>query len=160
MIAPLTLCHMENPETERAYRPTIIDAICVACSHSLLPPLCSPGVTRGFSRRRDAEHGDLLASRGREIAPGKHVLSFYFRTPHLLIAQEVLSIIFHSITSLAWILYRIGLSRVSILAASIPVVYHLADVSPHSRSIAFLAVLALCYHPRARQSRVRWRIHL
>jgi hypothetical protein len=40
--------------------------------------------------------------------------------------------------------YRIA--QISILAASIPIVYHLARLLASSRSIAFLAVLAFCYH--------------
>ena len=42
--------------------------------------------------------------------------------------------------------YRIV--QISILAASIPLVYYLSRRLASSRSIAFLAVLALCYHPR------------
>jgi hypothetical protein len=40
--------------------------------------------------------------------------------------------------------YRIA--QVSILAASIPMVYYLARLLASCRSVAFLAVLALCYH--------------
>ena len=40
--------------------------------------------------------------------------------------------------------YRIA--QMSILAASIPIAYHLAKLLSSSRSIAFLAVLAFCYH--------------
>jgi hypothetical protein len=40
--------------------------------------------------------------------------------------------------------YRIA--QISILAASIPIGYHLARLLSSSRSIAFLAVLAFCYH--------------
>ena len=64
------------------------------------------------------------------------------------IAQEALFTICHSITSLAWILCLIELSKISILVASIPLVYYLSRRLASSRSIAFLAVLALCYHPR------------
>ena len=42
--------------------------------------------------------------------------------------------------------YRIA--QISILAVSIPVVYYLSRRLASSRSIAFLAVFALCYHPR------------
>jgi len=42
--------------------------------------------------------------------------------------------------------YRIA--QIGILAASIPLVYYLSRRLASSRSIAFLAVLALCYHPR------------
>ena len=42
--------------------------------------------------------------------------------------------------------YRIV--QISILVASIPLVYYLSRRLASSRSIAFLAVLALCYHPR------------
>jgi hypothetical protein len=42
--------------------------------------------------------------------------------------------------------YRIA--QISILAASIPLVYYLSRRLASSRSIAFIAVLALCYHPR------------
>jgi hypothetical protein len=42
--------------------------------------------------------------------------------------------------------YRIV--QISILVASIPLVYYLNRRLSSSRSIAFLAVLALCYHPR------------
>jgi hypothetical protein len=41
--------------------------------------------------------------------------------------------------------YRIV--QISILAASIPIAYHLARLLTSSRSVAFLAVLLLCYHP-------------
>jgi hypothetical protein len=40
------------------------------------------------------------------------------------------------------------LVQISILAASIPLVYYLSRRLAASRSIAFLAVLAFCYHPR------------
>jgi hypothetical protein len=42
--------------------------------------------------------------------------------------------------------YRIA--QMSILAGSIPIVYHLARLLFSSRSIAFLAVLAFCYHAK------------
>src|SRR5215471_21200102 len=42
--------------------------------------------------------------------------------------------------------YRIV--QISILAAVIPMVYHLARLLASSRSVAFLAVLAFCYHPK------------
>ena len=42
--------------------------------------------------------------------------------------------------------YRIA--QISILAASIPIAYYLARLIASSRSIAFLAVLAFCYHGR------------
>ena len=42
--------------------------------------------------------------------------------------------------------YRIV--QISILAASIPLVYYLSRRLASSRSIAFLAVFAFCYHPR------------
>ena len=38
--------------------------------------------------------------------------------------------------------------QISILAASIPIVYHLARLLAFSRAVAFLAVLAFCYHAR------------
>lgn len=38
--------------------------------------------------------------------------------------------------------------QISILAASIPMVYYLARLLAFSRSVAFLAVLAFCYHAR------------
>jgi hypothetical protein len=40
------------------------------------------------------------------------------------------------------------LVQIVILAASIPLLYHLAKSLSASRPVAFLAVLALCYHPR------------
>jgi hypothetical protein len=40
--------------------------------------------------------------------------------------------------------YRIA--QISVLAASIPMVYHLARLLASSRSVAFLGVLAFCYH--------------
>jgi hypothetical protein len=40
--------------------------------------------------------------------------------------------------------YRIA--QISVLAASIPMVYHLARLLTSSRSVAFLGVLAFCYH--------------
>ena len=40
--------------------------------------------------------------------------------------------------------YRIV--QISILAAAIPIVYHLGRLLASSRAVAFLAVLAFCYH--------------
>jgi hypothetical protein len=45
--------------------------------------------------------------------------------------------------------YRIV--QIGILAAGIPIVYHLARLLASSRSVAFLAVLAFCYHARLAQ---------
>lgn len=42
--------------------------------------------------------------------------------------------------------YRIV--QISILGAVIPIVYYLARLLASSRSVAFLAILAFCYHPR------------
>src|ERR1051325_8273552 len=41
--------------------------------------------------------------------------------------------------------YRVA--QICIVAASIPIVYYLARLLGSSRSIAFLALLAFCYHP-------------
>ena len=42
--------------------------------------------------------------------------------------------------------YRIV--QISILAAAIPIVYHLGRLLASSRAVAFLAILAFCYHPK------------
>jgi hypothetical protein len=58
MISPLTSRHMESPETQRTYRPTMIDVICIAVTAHLngvypvaflILLLAAKSVSAGFS---------------------------------------------------------------------------------------------------------------
>ena len=50
--------------------------------------------------------------------------------------------------------------QIGILTTSIPMVYYLASLLFRSRSIAFLGVLAFCYHAQLAAFSVHWFVHL
>ena len=132
---------MENPETERAYRPTIIDAICVAFLIAYFLHFALPALRGGF--REDEMLNMWIYWR---VGLVKSLLAnIKFWTTFYRPAGALYYLPLYHFFRLDPLPYRI--IQISILAALIPIAYHLARLLAHSRSVAFLAVLALCYHP-------------
>lgn len=156
MVPSSTSDHLERKKTERANRCLALDAINVAVLiayflHFALPSLCV-----GF--RDDEMMNIAIYWRGGALKSFMANLVFWklFHFPAGAISTAPLYLyrpggalyylpLYHFF-ALDPLPYRIA--QVTILAASIPVVYYLSRRLASSRSIAFLAVLALCYHPR------------
>ena len=147
---------MESPETQRPYRPAIFDAVCVAVLIAYFLHFALPALRGGFREDEMMNMGvcwragalkSLLANmvfwKVFYIPGGAlYYLPLYLYRP----GGTLYYLPLYHFFGLDPLPYRIV--QVSILAASIPVVYYLSRRLASSRSIAFLAVLALCYHPR------------
>jgi hypothetical protein len=153
MIASSTLA---GTEKERRHRQTILDAMCVAVLIVYFLYFALPALRGGF-------RGDEMMNMG---------ICWCAGALKSLVANIVFWKLFlcpgNALYDLPLYLYRPGgalyylplyhffgldplpyrIVQISILAASIPLVYYLSRRLASSRSIAFLAVLALCYHPR------------
>jgi hypothetical protein len=147
---------MESPETERPQRRFLLEAICVAVVIAYFLHFALPALRGGFRE-------DEMMNIGICWQAGA------FKS---LLANVVFWKLFHfagaAIYDLPLYLYRPGgalyylplyhfsgldplpyrITQISILVASIPLVYYLGRRLSSSRSIAFLAVLAVCYRPR------------
>jgi hypothetical protein len=143
-------------ETATAYRRILFDAICVAFLIAYFLHFAFPAVHGGF---RDDEMMNIgicwcagaLKSLLANVAfwklfvcPGSALydLPLYLYRP----GGAVYYLPLYHFFGLDPLPYRIA--QISILVASIPLVYYLCRRLGSSRCIAFLAVLALCYHPR------------
>lgn len=147
---------MESPETQRPYRPAIFDAVCVAVLIAYFLHFALPALRGGFREDEMMNMGvcwragalkSLLANimfwKVFYIPGGAlYYLPLYLHRP----GGALYYLPLYHFFGLDPLPYRIV--QVSILAASIPVVYYLSRRLASSRSIGFLAVLALCYHPR------------
>jgi len=147
---------MENPNTRQANRRTLFDTICVAVLIAYFLHFALPALRVGF--REDEMMNMGICWRAGALKS--------------LLANIVFWKLFHipgdALYDLPLYLYRPGgalyylplyhffeldpfpyrVVQISILAASIPLAYYLSRRLACSRSIAFLAVLALCYHPQ------------
>jgi hypothetical protein len=147
---------MKNAKTERAYRGFVLDAICVAILIAYFLHFALPALRGGFREDEMMNMGicwcaGALRSLLANIAiwkvfyiPGGALydLPLYLYRP----AGALYYLPLYHFFDLDPLPYRIV--QISILAASIPLVYYLSRRLASSRSIAFLAVIALCYHPR------------
>src|SRR5262249_49243252 len=147
---------MNGTEKIQAYRSKLLDAICVAVLITYFLYFALPALRGGFRE-------DEMMNMG-----------IYWRAGALncLLANMVFWKLFHvsgaALYDLPLYLYRPGgalyylplyhffalnplpyrIVQVGILVASIPLAYYLSRCLSSSRAIAFLAVLAFCYHPR------------
>jgi hypothetical protein len=147
---------MKGTETRGVYRPTLLDAISVAVLIAYFLHFALPALPGGF--REDEMMNMGICWRAGAL---KSLLAN-------IVFWKVFYIPGGALYDLPLYLYRPGgalyylplyhffeldpfpyrVVQISILAASIPLVYYLSRRLAFSRSIAFLAVLALCYRPR------------
>ena len=153
MIASSTL---GGTEKERAQRQTILDAICVAVLIAYFLYFALPALRGGFREDEMMNMGICWCAGALKsllanivfwklfLCPGDALydLPLYLYRP----GGALYYLPLYHFFGLDPLPYRIV--QISILTASIPLVYYLSRRLASSRSIAFLAVLALCYHPR------------
>jgi hypothetical protein len=156
MVSPLTSRHMQSSETARAYRRIVFDAIFVAVLIAYFLHFAFPALSGGFREDEMMNMGicwcaGALKSLLANIVFWKlflcsgcalYDLPLYLYRP----GGALYYLPLYHFFDLDPLPYRIV--QISILVASIPLVYYLSRRLASSRSIAFLAVLALCYHPR------------
>ncbi len=147
---------MKDAKTERAYRGLALDAICVAVLIAYFLHFALPALRGGFREDEMMNMGicwcaGALKSLLANIVFWKlflcsgcalYDLPLYLYRP----GGALYYLPLYHFFDLNPLPYRIV--QISILVASIPLVYHLSRRLASSRYIAFLAVLALCYHPR------------
>ena len=153
MIASSTL---GGTEKERADTYTILDAICVAILIAYFLYFALPALRGGFREDEMMNMGICWCAGALKsllanivfwklfLCPGDALydLPLYLYRP----GGALYYLPLYHFFGLDPLPYRVV--QISILAASIPLVYFLSRRLACSRSIAFLAVLALCYHPR------------
>jgi hypothetical protein len=137
----MTSNHMHGTVAARAHRCTRIDAVCVAILIAYFLHFAFPARHGGF---RDDEMMNLWMY----WYPGalQSVLRLAkFWTSYYRPGGALYYLPLYHFFGLNPFPYRIA--QISILALSIPIAYYLARLLASSRVIAFLAVLAFCYHP-------------
>jgi hypothetical protein len=156
MVSSSNSSHGETARTERAYRRFIFDAICVVALIAYFLYFAVAALGGGF---RDDEMMNLgilwragaLKSLLANIAfwkvfyiPGSALydLPLYLHRP----GGALYYLPLYHFFKLDPLPYRIV--QISILVASIPIVFYLSRLLTSSRAVAFLGVLAFCYHPR------------
>jgi hypothetical protein len=147
---------MKSTETEGTYRCPAFDASCVAVLIAYFLYFALPSLRGGFREDEMMNMGicwcvGALKSLLANIVFWKLFLcpadALYYLPLYLYRPGGALYYLpLYHFFGLDPLPYRIV--QISILVASIPLVYYLSRRLASSRSIAFLAVLALCYHPR------------
>jgi len=147
---------MKSTETEGTYRCPAFDAICVAVLIAYFLYFALPALRGGFREDEMMNMGicwcaGALKSLLANIVFWKLFLcpadALYYLPLYLYRPGGALYYLpLYHFFGLDPLPYRIV--QISILVASIPLAYYLSRRLASSRSIAFLAVLALCYHPR------------
>jgi hypothetical protein len=136
---------METPDSQRAHRRPWLDAACAAVLIAYFLHFALPARHGGF---REDEMLNMWIYW--QAGPVKSLLAnikFWMQNEVTFYrpAGALYYLPLYHFFRLDPLPYRIV--QISILAALIPIVYHLARLLAHSRLVAFLAVLALCYHP-------------
>ena len=134
--------HMNVAQTERPYRAIVLDAICVILLVAYFLYFALPALHGGF--REDEMMNISIYWR---VGALKSLLTnLTFWTTFYRPGGALYYLPLYHFFDLDPQPYRIA--QISILAASIPIVYYLSRCLASSRTVAFLAVLVLCYHPR------------
>jgi hypothetical protein len=132
---------MQDISAARAPRCTGLDAICVAVLIAYFLHFALPARHGGF---REDEMMNLWTYW--YLGAFRSILGLAkFWTPNYRTGGAVYYLPLYHFFGLNPFPYR--MVQISILALSIPIAYHLARLLVFSRSVAFLAVLAFCYHP-------------
>ena len=132
---------MQSAATKARYRFRTPDAICVAVLIGYFLHFALPARHGGF---REDEMMNLWTSW--YLGPLQSFLGLAkFWTSYYRPGGALYYLPLYHFFGLNPFPYRIV--QISILALSIPIAYYLARLLASSRSVAFLAVLAFCYHP-------------
>jgi hypothetical protein len=156
MIPSSTLDHMDSAETKQPYRRIMFDALCLAVLIAYFLHFALPALRGGFREDEMMNMGICWCAGALKsvlanivfwklfLCPGGalYYLPLYLYRP----GGALYYLPLYHVFELNPLPYRIA--QITILAASIPLVYYLSRRLVTSRSIAFIAVLALCYHPR------------
>jgi hypothetical protein len=141
MIRSSTSDQRKSTEIEPAYRRTTFDAICVAVLIAYFFHFSLAAVHGGFREDEMMNMGIYW-----RVGALKSLLAnVVFWKPFCRSGGAFYYLPLYHFFALNPLPYRIV--QISILAASIPLVYYLNKCLASSRSVAFLATLALCYHP-------------
>src|SRR5947199_1915015 len=146
---------MKNAKTEGAYQGFALDAICVAVLITYFLHFALPALRGGFREDEMMNMGicwraGALRSLLANITiwkvfciPGGalYELPLYLYRP----GGALYYLPLYHFFDLDPLPYRIA--QISILALTIPIAYYLARLLASCRSLAFVAVLAFCYHP-------------
>src|SRR5437867_6235851 len=147
---------MKNAKTEGAYRGLALDAICVAVLIAYVLHFALPALRVGFRGDEMMNMGICWCAGALKsllanivfwklfLCPGNALydLPLYLYRP----GGALYYLPLYHFFGLDPLPYRIV--QISILAASILLVYYLSRRLASSRSIAFLVVLDFCFHPR------------
>jgi hypothetical protein len=132
---------MHGTATARAHRCTRVDAVCVAILIVYFLHFAFPARHGGF---RDDEMMNLWTYW--HVGGLQSLLALAtFWTPNYRTGGAIYYLPLYHFFGLNPFPYRVV--QISILTLSIPIAYYLARLLASSRSVAFLAVLAFCYHP-------------
>src|SRR5436190_11364406 len=156
MIASSASDRLCGTEAGQESQSTVLDAICVAVLIAYFLHFAFPALHGGFRQDEMMNMGIYWCAGALRsmlanlvfwkvfVCTGGTVydLPLYLYRPGGAIYYLPLYHFFH----LNPLPYRIA--QISILATSVPIVYYLSRSLTLSRSVAFLAVLGLCYHPR------------
>jgi hypothetical protein len=147
---------MESPETERPPRRLLFEATCVAVLITYFLHFALPALRGGFREDEMMNMGICWQAGAAKSFLANIVFWKVFYVPGVALYDLPLYLYrpggalyylplyhFFGLDSLP---YRIA--QITILVSSIMLVYYLSRRLSSSRSVAFLAVLALCYHPR------------
>lgn len=133
---------MKGAETERAYRRTMLDAICVAVLIAYFLHFAFPALRGGFGEDEMMNMGIYW----RAGALKSLLANVLFWTTFYRPGGALYYLPLYHFFALDPRPYRIV--QISILAVSIPMIYYLSRRLGSPRAVAFLAVLVLCYHPQ------------
>jgi hypothetical protein len=132
---------MKVAETEQAHRAIAIDAISMAVLIAYFLHFALPALRGGF--RGDEMMNMVIYWKSGMLKSLWANVAFW--TTFYRPGGALYYLPLYHFFALDPLPYRIV--QISILAASIPLVYYLSRCLTSSRSVAFLTVLALCYHP-------------
>ena len=145
---------LDYPKTNKAYQRPVFDGICVTVLIAYFLHFALPALRGGFREDEMMNMGTCSCAGALKsllanlvfwklfLCSGCALYDFYLYRP----GGAFYYLPLYHFFDLDPLPYRIV--QISILVGSIPLVYYLSRRLASSRSIAFVAVLALCYHPR------------
>ncbi len=140
---------LDYPETNKAYQRPVFDGICVAVLIAYFLHFALPALRGGFREDEMMNIGICWCAGALRSFLANIGFWKLFLCPVGALYRPGGALYYlplYHFFDLDPLPYRIV--QISILVASIPLVYYLSRRLASSRSIAFLAILALCYHPR------------